>query len=131
MRKLDKEKIVVIMEKDPKEFEKAVNAAMEEKKLDSPTLEMHIFEDVFKAIIHYIVPEEQAATMKEKAHCAGVYFSCSDCPYFEPPEDGRQRWGACPISQYGKVRRDDDACEFFYKQQANGGSCERKVVIKK
>lgn len=66
MRKLDKEKIVVIMEKDPKEFEKAVNAAMEEKKLDSPTLEMHIFE-----------------------------------------------------------------CEYFYKQMANGGICERKEVIKR
>lgn len=127
MRKTEKEQVFVVEHADPAQFQNAINAAMDELKEASPRLDTFVFESVYKAIIHYQIIEEHADTMAEKAHVAGVYFSCDECPYFEEPADGRSRYGFCPISQYGKVKKDDDACEWYYKRMANGG-CEKKEV---
>ena len=128
MKRTEREKIKVIMESDPASFEEAVNSALESFKDNSPRLDTFVFPETFKAIIHYYKTEEKAQTFTERANQAGVYYSCGECPYFEA---GDGRWGSCPLSMYGKVMADENACEWFYKKMANGERIVKKEVIRR
>lgn len=110
--KRDKVKqIICISEPDPSVFEEKMNEAL--TNLIDP--DVRIFETMpFTAVILYSVSRDMPENVLELLELVdGENHSCSECPHFVKPTDGRVKWGSCNAKGV-KTRGDSRACEDFY-----------------
>lgn len=110
--KQDKVKqIICITEPDPAVFETKMNDAL--SNLANP--DVHIFESMpFTAIITYTVSRDMPESILELFEMVdGEHHTCSGCPHYVAPEDGRRKWGSCSAT-LTKARGDSRACEHYY-----------------
>ena len=119
MRQRRIKQIKVISTNQPEDFETKVNSAMRELSTFSPVLQI-LDRDNFTAVIEYEKTEEIIETVADEFHAAGVSYRCIDCPHIDRPMDGRVRWAYCKFATYGRTHIDSEACEFFYKEIAQG-----------
>ena len=110
---------LVVHGSGPQEFEAAINAAYE--KAGSDLLDVHFNDSIgLCAYITYETTEKIPETLADEAALRGLRFRCYDCPYLERPEDGRKKWCDCKYAPEGYTHKNAHACEFFYKQLAQG-----------
>jgi len=116
--------IRVVQSKDPDQFQREFNEVQIELQSQKPETKFDISSDYYKAIIQYEVTKEEPETAQEEMAAQGLYFTCENCPKFEPERnnDGTVRQtakrGGCFLNSY--TRRDSSACEWFCRQLLKG-----------
>lgn len=120
MKRLRKQKIRVIRQKDPEMFEQAFNNLTDELGTFNLETTIDINNDCFTAIFQYVEETLIPQTAKEELEAQGLHFCCENCPRFEPMlnNDGSIRQsakrGSCFLKEY--TCRDSHVCEWFCKQ---------------
>ena len=116
MEELKIPKYRTIDEQSAKEFDDALNQAVEDLAEFEPKV---TFLDKFCARIEFY-PREKikviVKTVRDEFRLDGVYYHCRNCPYLEVPDDRRVKWGKCKYASSGLSHKNHEACEFFYKQ---------------
>lgn len=124
MKKIIKQKIRVVANKSPDIFQDEVNKLIDELAYLKPKVEYDISSDIYKALFQFEETIEVPETAAEEVANQGLYFTCENCPRFEPAlnNDGSIRQtakkGACFLQEY--TCRDAPACEWFCKQFLRG-----------
>ena len=111
----------IVCAKDPKEYEEKFNEEIGKllgtkcRVIDVP------LGDSFCTIIESIkeIPATERMTIKDEFHLNGIRYTCSQCPYMEPPKDRRYKTCICPYSTYGTTRKDSECCDLFYTKLVN------------
>ena len=102
-----------------------LNALLYELRDKHPTV---TFEGMI-ARVSYEERTEEPEALSEEYEAAGVRLTCGRCPMFlaalkaDGTEDNRNKYGTCPCSKYGRVKRDARACEKLY-QMINDGEVQ-------
>lgn len=116
MRRKKLEKVKVIQTRDPDLFEEQYNKAMDELEEFEPRAEIQPFSGEHCAYIYYHQVEELFTLVSDEFHAEGIHYLCSQCPYHDPAEDGRQKHVYCRYADTGMTDLRREACEMFYKQ---------------
>ncbi len=106
---MKKEKRLIYIEAATgKEFEEKMNEAL--KGLPDPDIQIYgKFEGAIIYTEHIFEEEEKSiAEMFEEAGCGAT---CSECPYYTKPTDGRVKWTVC---NGRKVKGSSKACDSYY-----------------
>lgn len=117
-------KFEVVHEADPVKFRDKLNALNEELAIYRPKTTFNITPEIYQAIIEYEMVETIPENAVEELEAQGIYFTCADCPKYEPElnMDGSVRRtskkGKCFLSD--RQCRDSIACEWFCKQYLKG-----------
>ena len=110
--------IRVIEEDDGRMFQTVLNRAFKELSGNEGfRYEVREKQSGHLAYIFWQETERIPETIKELAHDRGIYLKCGDCPHLVVPKDRRLKWCECP---FGAVYKTDDACDWFYKEVAQG-----------
>lgn len=78
------------------------------------------------ARIQYVEYQQTPESLAEEYEARGVRLTCEDCPYFCPAIkadgtiDRRNKWGGCPLTEYGRTSKDSRACDTLFQKLNNG-----------
>ena len=120
MRK--EKRLIYIEAATGKEFERKMNETL--KGLCDPQIEIYgKNEGVIIYTEHIFEEEKTIADLFEEAGCGAT---CSECPYYSKPTDGRVKWTVC---NGRKVKADSKACDSYYLERRSnvpetGGEAE-------
>ena len=105
MRK--EKRLIYIEAATGEEFEEKMNEAL--KGLPDPDIQIYgKFEGVIIYTEHIFEEEKTIADLFEEAGCGAT---CSECPYYTKPTDGRVKWTVC---NGRKVKGSSKACDSYY-----------------
>lgn len=107
--------IRVIESESAKAFQDQFNSTMEELASKAPTFKF-LEGDHYRAVITYEEVKEIIDSVADEFHLEGIYYLCKHCPYLDDPHDKRIKRCTCKYSPTGIAFKDNEACEFFYKQ---------------
>lgn len=117
MKSIRLKKIEVIQTESPDEFQRRFNEAMESLAEFEPEVEFQHFNGKEHCVyITYTEFKEEFDRISDEFHAEGIRYLCSQCPYHEPAEDGRQKHVFCKYADCGMTHLQHEACEMFYKQ---------------
>ena len=119
------QQIRVISCRDPDEFQRTFNEAMQELASSNPDVKFnttmgHCAYITYKKTTY--VPE----TAEDEFAQIGISYRCRNCPEFKwhLNQDGSitrtQKRGGCRISKYGTTSSDTHACEYLYRSILQG-----------
>ena len=118
MRRIVTPQIRVVEEEDGRAFQHHLNRAFKELSQEEGFhFELRDRAKGHCAYITWVEVEEIPETVKEIAHQKGIRYQCKDCPYIKIPKDRRLKWCECP---FGACTKNDEACDWFYKEVAKG-----------
>ena len=109
-------KIKVIQTKDPEQFQDKYNTIMDELADFEPEANIQSFNGEHVAYISYEEIIRSFDRVSDEFHAEGIHYLCSQCPYHEPAEDGRQKHVWCKYADCGMTDLRHEACEMFYTQ---------------
>ena len=114
-----KPRIKAIEADSAEEFERQFNSFMDDYGCYGDyTIE--ISNGKFFAVIQYKEEIQTPETLAEEYELRGEVFYCRDCPECIDPMLGNQKRCDCKYAEYGFTRKDNHACEWFYKQLSQG-----------
>lgn len=110
----------IVSSKNPEEYEQKFNEMAKKLAGEGPEIQ-DVFENgQFTTIFTYTKTEKIPETAKDRFLLEGQTFTCEQCPYLEKGNDKRRkRWG-CPYSFTGMACTDQEACNVFYSDLAQG-----------
>lgn len=86
-----------------------------------PTMERTVENGVYRAVIDYYVQVEEPEDAQDRAHLAGIRYTCADCPHLIKVEDRRVKRLTCDrTGEY--TRHDMDACVWYYERMEREGT---------
>lgn len=109
-------KLRVIHEETAEQFEKVFNTSMQELAECEPEVEF-VHELGFCAYLKYHEKENKkiVESVRDEFALEGICYHCRNCPHLKISDDRRVKYGSCKYSPTRKVRKDQEACELFYK----------------
>ena len=113
-------KVAVVRSRDPREFEMAFNAKIDELSLNNPTHQITDTGDVISAIITYQETHHIVDCVADEFHFEGIRYLCKHCPHLEDPHDKRIKYCKCKYAELGMTHKQHEACEYFYRQLKAG-----------
>ena len=119
MKTKERRKTIVVFSESPAEFQAKLNEAYEVA--GNSLREVHYNDGA--GLCCYVTYDETTyipETLADEAHLRGEELKCGDCPYCEPPTDGRTKKRRCVYALYGYTRENSDACEVLYKHLITG-----------
>ena len=108
----------IVAADSPRRLTEELNARLYEIRDKHPSV---TFEGMI-ARISYDETERQPEDLADEYEAKGVNLKCERCPYFQPTRksdgtiDERAKWGECPLTHYGRARKDAPVCETFFER---------------
>lgn len=111
-------KIRAIAADTAEEFETRMNDLL--KRAHNPKYTINVSGGKFFAVVEYreekLIPE----TLADEYELRGEVFYCRNCPECKDQYSGRTKRCLCKYAELGYTRKDDHACNWFYKKLAQG-----------
>ena len=113
---------IAVVQTDTSTFEETFNNRIREitsnHKITSTAI--LVVDNQLNGIIVYECEEKHAESVADEFYLEGIHYLCKNCPYLEDPKDKRRKRCVCKYSEYGTTRKDQEACELFYKELKSG-----------
>ena len=126
MRERKKKRVRVVDGADARDFETALNAALEE--MADPEITF----DPNRPFLAYVVFNEVVQipeNIQEAYEMRGEYHKCGECPYFYPSSDKRVKYVDCDLGE--RVGAESSACRLFYKMLNEGTLDKPKKIVRR
>lgn len=74
----------------------------------------------FDAVLVYEETHNIVDSVADEFHFQGIRYLCRNCPYLDDPHDRRVKHCTCKYAELGMTHKDQEACEYFYRQLKAG-----------